>query len=51
MDERYSQIPIIITSSVNDIYLKTQLYEYGVNDILIKPILEEELISKSLIYF
>lgn len=46
MDERYSQIPIIITSSVNDIYLKTQLYEYGVNDILIKPILEEELISK-----
>jgi diguanylate cyclase (GGDEF)-like protein/PAS domain S-box-containing protein len=46
MDEQYSQIPIIITTSVNNIHLKTKLYEYGVSDILIKPILEEELISK-----
>ena len=42
----YNQIPIIIVTNIYDIYLKKQFYKYGANDILIKPILEEELISK-----
>jgi diguanylate cyclase (GGDEF)-like protein/PAS domain S-box-containing protein len=44
--EHYNETPIIITTNIHDIYLKEQFYRYGANDILIKPILEEELISK-----
>lgn len=44
--EYYNETPIIIITKVHDIYLKKQFYRYGANDILIKPILEEELISK-----
>ena len=44
--KNYNQIPIIITTSINDNNLKINFYKYGANDILIKPILQEELISK-----
>ncbi len=46
IDEFYSQVPIIVITVFNDNHLKKQLYANGVNDVLIKPILEEELISK-----
>lgn len=44
--KNYNQIPIIITTSINDNNLKINFYKYGANDILIKPVLQEELISK-----
>jgi diguanylate cyclase (GGDEF)-like protein/PAS domain S-box-containing protein len=44
--KNYNQIPIIITTNINDNNLKIKFYRYGANDILIKPVLKEELISK-----
>lgn len=44
--KNYNQIPIIITTNINDNNLKIKFYRYGANDILIKPVLQEELISK-----
>lgn len=42
----YNLIPIIVITSNNSSELKTKLYKYGVNDIIYKPILKEELIVK-----
>ena len=45
-DKVYVDIPIIIlTSKVTD-ELRINLYKYGANDIILKPVLQEELISK-----
>lgn len=45
-DEKYSKLPILIITSANDNDLKIKLYKYGANDVILKPILEEELSSK-----
>ncbi len=50
-ESKYSQIPIIITTSEEDKELKIKLFKNGANDFLIKPILEEELKSKILELF
>ncbi len=50
-DSKYSQIPIIITTSEEDKELKIKLFKTGANDFLTKPILEEELKSKILDLF
>ena len=42
----YKNSPIIIITNVNENELKTNFYKYGANDIILKPILQEELISK-----
>ena len=42
----YKNIPIIIVTKSNQNELKTKFYKYGANDIILKPILPEELISK-----
>jgi diguanylate cyclase (GGDEF)-like protein/PAS domain S-box-containing protein len=42
----YKNSPIIIITKSNQNELKTKFYKYGANDIIIKPILQEELISK-----
>lgn len=44
--ENYKNISIIIITNNNDNSLKTKFYKYGANDIILKPILSEELISK-----
>ena len=43
--KNYNQIPIIITTSINDNNLKINFYKYGANDIILKPILHEDLIN------
>lgn len=45
-DNIYVDVPIIIITSKVDHDLKVNLYKYGTNDIILKPILQEELISK-----
>ena len=45
-DEKYSKLPILIITSANDNDLKIKLYKYGANDVILKPVLEEELSSK-----
>ena len=42
----YKNSPIIIITNVNENELKTNFYKYDANDIILKPILQEELISK-----
>lgn len=42
----YDSIPIIIITSNTSNELKTKFYKHGVNDIIYKPILPEELIVK-----
>lgn len=42
----YKNSPIIIITKSNQNDLKTKFYKYGANDIILKPILQEELISK-----
>ncbi len=42
----YHNLPIIIITKNNQNDLKTEFYKYGANDIILKPILHEELISK-----
>lgn len=42
----YKNSPIIIITKTNENELKTKFYKYGANDIILKPILQEELISK-----
>lgn len=42
----YKNSPIIIITKSNENELKTKFYKYGANDIILKPILQEELISK-----
>lgn len=42
----YNNSPIIIITKNNQNDLKTEFYKYGANDIILKPILHEELISK-----
>ena len=42
----YKNVPIIIVTKSNENELKTKFYKYGANDIILKPILKEELISK-----
>ena len=44
--ESYKSTSIIIITNNNDNNLKTKFYKYGANDIILKPILGEELISK-----
>ena len=38
-----TEIPILIATSEQDEKIKIQLYKYGVNDLIQKPVLEEEL--------
>ncbi len=45
-NSNYSLIPIIVLSSTFDYKLKINFLKYGVNDLLLKPILEEELKAK-----
>ncbi|MDZ7819472.1 MAG: response regulator [Aliarcobacter sp.] len=42
----YKDSPIIIVTKNEENELKTKFYKYGANDIILKPILPEELISK-----
>lgn len=42
----YKNSPIIIVTKSNENELKTKFYKYGANDIILKPLLQEELISK-----
>lgn len=42
----YRNSPIIIITKSNENELKIKFYKYGANDIILKPILQEELISK-----
>jgi diguanylate cyclase (GGDEF)-like protein/PAS domain S-box-containing protein len=42
----YKNCPIIIITNDNQNESKIKFYKYGANDILVKPILKEELISK-----
>lgn len=46
LHKHYNKIPILFITKIYDMYLKIDLYKYGANDILLKPILKEELISK-----
>lgn len=45
-DIKYSKLPILIITGENDNNLKIKLYKYGANDVILKPVLEEELSSK-----
>ncbi|MDD5400970.1 MAG: diguanylate cyclase [Sulfurimonas sp.] len=45
-DIKYSKLPILIITGENDNDLKIKLYKYGANDVILKPVLEEELSSK-----
>ena len=44
--ENYKNTSIIVITNNNDNNLKAKFYKYGANDIILKPILGEELISK-----
>ena len=44
--KNYKNVPVIIITKINENELKTKFYKYGANDIILKPILKEELISK-----
>ncbi len=42
----YKNVPIVIVTKSSQNKLKIKFYKYGANDIILKPILQEELISK-----
>lgn len=44
--KNYKNVPVIIITKINENELKTKFYKYGANDIILKPLLQEELISK-----
>ena len=45
-DKTCMNLPIIMITGKNDNELKIKLYKYGASDLLLKPILEEELSAK-----
>lgn len=50
-EEKYSSLPIMVMTTDDSRDLKAKLYKKGANDLLLKPILEEEFKSKIISIF